>query len=512
MSDQYEQLMNSHELHKKFRKNWRYLLNSFLGGEIYRGAGYLTRYMYESEAEYNARLMTTPLDNHCKGVIEVYNSFLFREAPQRQFGSLAEDPSLDPFLEDADLEGRSLNAFMKDVSTYSSVFGHCYILLSKPQTNALTRAEELGQGVRPYVSLITPMAVLDWTWERSSSGVYTLTYFKYLEESDSTKQGYIKEWTPDLIKTTKVSHEHRETQESIVEENQLGRIPVVIAYSQRGIMRGLGVSDIQDIAPQQQAIYNEYSEVEQTVRISNHPSLVKTAGVEATAGAGAIVQMPDDLNPNLKPYLLEPSGNNLDSLYKSISSRVESIDKMANLGSVRSNDATMMSGVSRETEFQMLNARLASKADNLELSEEQLWRLFALYQNTVWDGKVDYPDNFNIKDKANNLEMLLKSRQTVSEVKYQQMLEHEIMELNLGEDELEEYLEDPSKYLASDLETEMTHPETTASDRANHIQEMIMQGYTDQQILAIHPEIAASDILSAKTALLNQNSTGATQL
>lgn len=512
MSDQYELLMNSHELNKKFRKTWRYLLNSFLGGEIYRGAGYLTRYMYESEAEYNARLMTTPLDNHCKGVIQVYNSFLFREEPRREYGSLDLDPSLEAFLEDADLEGRSLNAFMKDVSTYSSVFGHCYILLSKPQTNALTRADELGQGVRPYVSLLTPLAVLDWTWERNPSGVYTLTYFKYLEESDSTKTGYVKEWTPELIKTTRVSHEHREIEEAIVEENQLARIPVVIAYSQRGIMRGLGVSDIQDIAPQQQAIYNEYSEVEQTVRISNHPSLVKTPSVEAVAGAGAIVQMPDDLNPNLKPYLLEPSGNNLDALYKSIAARVESIDKMANLGSVRSNDATMMSGVSRETEFQMLNARLAEKADNLELAEEQLWRLYALYQNTVWDGKVDYPDNFNIKDKANNLEMLLKSRQTVTEIKYQQMLEHEIMELNLGDDELEEYLADPSKYLASDLNTEMVHPETNTEDRAEHIQEMIMQGYTDQQILDIHPEITAADILAAKTALLNQNSTDDTTL
>lgn len=512
MSDQYELLMSSHEQHKKFRTHWRYLLNSFLGGEIYRGSGYLTRYMYESEAEYNARLMTTPLDNHCKGVIQVYNSFLFREEPRREYGSLTEDPALTAFLEDADLEGRSLNAFMKDVSTYSSVFGHCYILLSKPQTNALTRADELGQGVRPYASLITPLAVLDWTWERMASGVYTLTYFKYLEESDSSKRGYVKEWTPELIKTTQITHEHREILDQTVEENQLGRIPVVIAYTQRGIIRGLGVSDIQDIAPQQQAIYNEYSEVEQTVRISNHPSLVKTPSVEAVAGAGAIVQIPDDLNPNLKPYLLEPSGNNLDGLYKSIQNRVTSIDKMANLGSVRSNDATMMSGVSRETEFQMLNARLAEKADNLELAEEQLWRLFAIYQNTAWDGKVDYPDNFNIKDKANNLEMLLRSRQTVTEVKYQQMLEHEIMELNLGDDELEEYLQDPSQYLASDLNTEMVHPRTTPQDRTNHIQEMIMQGYTDQQILAIHPEISASDILAAKTQLLNENSTGSTAL
>jgi hypothetical protein len=518
MSDQYEQLLSSHEHYRKFKSNWRYLLNSFLGGDIYRTAGYLTRYMYESEAEYNARLLATPLDNHCRSVIQLFNSFLFRESPQREFGTLQDLSSVEDFLEDADLEGRSLNAFMKDVSTYSSVFGHTYILLSKPQTNALTRAEELGQGVRPYVSLLTPLSVLDWQWERSSSGVYTLVYFKYLEESDTSRTGYVKEWTPELIKTSRLSHEKRMIEETIVEENQLGQIPVVLAYSQRSIIRGLGVSDIQDIAPQQQAIYNEYSEIEQAGRISNHPSLVKTPGTEAVGGVGAIVQMPDDMNPNLKPYLLEPSGNNIDSLYMSIGNRVGSIDKMASLGSVRSNETTMMSGVSRETDFQMLNAHLAAKADNLELAEENMWRYFALYEGQGWSGSIDYPDNFNIKDKANNLQMLIQSRAAVAEPKYQQMLEHEIMELNLGEDELEKYLADPNEYLASDsgentqtaapTSTEGEHPSLANSsqeDKLKHIQEMLMSGYANDEILALHPELTLQDIIDAGAAAAASN-------
>ena len=34
---------------------------------------------------------------------------------------------------------------------------------------------------------------------------------------------------------------------------------------------------------------------------------------------------------------------------------------------------------------------------------------------------------------------------------------------------------------------------------------MIMQGYEDDEILDIHPEISAADILAAKQALLNLN-------
>jgi hypothetical protein len=47
------------------------------------------------------------------------------------------------------------------------------------------------------------------------------------------------------------------------------------------------------------------------------------------------------------------------------------------------------------------------------------------------------------------------------------------------------------------------HATTTPEDRSAHIQQMIMDGYTDQQILDIHPEIAQSDITAAKELLLN---------
>lgn len=406
MSKEYQLVTATHDLYKQSNSRWMYLLQSYMGGEFYRQAQHLTKYKMELPAEYSERLYSTPLDNHCKGVINVYNSFLFRECADRNFGSISNDVAVYEFLEDADLEGRSLDAFMKDVSTWASVFGHCWIILSKPQTNALTRADELNQGVRPYVSLVTPLSVLDWRWTRAANGYYSLTYLKVMEDGDFTNIKVIKEWTADSIITTTVDDDRKELISQDIEVNGLGKIPAIIAYNQKSPIRGLGVSDIDDIADQQRAIYNEYSEIEQSIRIQGHPSLVKTPDVEATAGAGSIVQMPDNLDPGLKPYLLEPNAQNISSIYASIKNRVESIDRMANMGSVRTNNTQALSGVSREVEFQMLNARLAEKADNLELAEEQLWSLFAQYQGQVWDGEVEYPDNFGIHDKKNELEKL----------------------------------------------------------------------------------------------------------
>jgi hypothetical protein len=57
-----------------------------------------------------------------------------------------------------------------------------------------------------------------------------------------------------------------------------------------------------------------------------------------------------------------------------------------------------------QTEFELLNARLSEKADYLELAEEQLFKLYAEFQDTMFDGLINYPDSFNIRDYASDLQ------------------------------------------------------------------------------------------------------------
>ena len=189
-------------------------------------------------------------------------------------------------------------------------------------------------------------------------------------------------------------------------------MPCIPVYAGRSQTKGLGISDISDIADTQRAIYNELSELEQLIRVSNHPSLVKTSSTQASAGAGAVIDLPDDLDPNLKPFLLEPGGSGITQIISSINEKVDSINRMANMGGVRSTTAKTMSGVAMATEFQLLNARLSQKADLLELAEEQIWRMWALWQNIIFDGVIDYPDSFNISDKENTIALLKQAKET----------------------------------------------------------------------------------------------------
>jgi len=395
-----------HPQYSGMMKRWEYFIRSYLGGKEYHDGKFLQQYLLELESEYLKRLNYTPLDNHARNVIDIYSSFLFRVLPTRELGTLSDDPSVDQFLKDADFEGRSFDALMREVQNYASVYGHCWILVDKPSTNVMTRAEELEQGIRPYINIYTPENVLDWKYTRSPQGYYYLEYVKIRESIESDKECY-KIWYEDKIDTVFLPLNNRD--EPILAEsipNPIGRIPAVILYNQRSPMRGIGVSDLTDIADLQKCIYNELSEIEQIIRISNHPSLVKTRDTEAVGGAGSIIEIPDNLDANLKPYILQPSGSNLDGVIKSIMHKVDAINRLSHVGAIRSTGERVQSGIALRTEFQLLNARLAQKAKLMELAEEQIWRLFALWQETVFDGEIAYPDSFDIRDWATDLELL----------------------------------------------------------------------------------------------------------
>ena len=494
MSSTTDQVLETHPLYKTYISRWDFLNAIYEGGYTYFLGKYLEPYYFESQDDYMKRLRQVALDNHVKAITGIYNSFLFRKEPKRMLGNLESDDSIDNFMKDADLDGRSFDQFMRDVSTFAMVYGHVWVVIDKPVSNAFTRADELEQGIRPYVQIFTPENVLDWNYERQPSGLYKLTYLKVKEE---TQKDYsvIREYTMDMI-TAYQLNEDMEPRIISEQPNEIGMIPCVPVYSQRGNKRGIGVSIMSDIADMTKMIYEEYSEIEQIIRLTNHPTLCKTPGTEVSAGAGAIIQMEEGIDPGLRPFLLQPNGASIESVINSINQKIESIDRMACLGGIRSIESRRLSGVGLQTEFQMLNARLADIALNLEHAEELIWRCYARLQGTAFDGEIHYPRSFSIQDKANEVAMLKQAKEAKPQ-------DPKIIKA-LDDMLLKTIVEDQEKF-DEIMGEEMQHPTTTPETRSQHIKDMIMEGYTDQQMLDLHPEITQADIDSAKQELLNQD-------
>ena len=161
---------------------------------------------------------------------------------------------------------------MKQAQNYSSIYGHVFLILDKPPIQTRTRAEELEQDIRPYLSIVTPENVFDWNYTRQTNGKYALDYLKIREEVDKMGGTYFKIWTPEKIEIVYVERFGDNPRIIDTAENPLGKIPAVILYNSKSHKRGIGLSDLCDIADLQKSIYNEYSEMEQLIRLSNHPS------------------------------------------------------------------------------------------------------------------------------------------------------------------------------------------------------------------------------------------------
>jgi hypothetical protein len=394
--------------------DWNFHYRSYLGGQDYENGYFLHRYILETEEEYLKRAEFTPLDNHCRNVIQIYSSFLFRVPPTRNFGSLTGDPQLQQFLMDADFDGRMYNNVIREAQVNASIYGTCWLIVDKPNSNAKTRAEELSQDIRPYISVYTPENVTNWKYERASNGRYYLTSLTVVEDMMG-KDAIVKVWTMEDITTYKVEeftigYATKKPTKIDEQENALGKIPAVVLYNQRTSKKGIGISDLSDVADLQKSIYNDYSEIEQLIRLSNHPSLVKTPNVEASAGAGSIIEMPEDLAPELKPYIIQPSSQSLESIMKTIQTKVDAINRITHMGAVRGTEKTVNSGIALQTEFQLLNARLSEKADYLQNTEEQIFDLYAKWQGTTFDGEIFYPESFDLRDFSADLQFLQQAK------------------------------------------------------------------------------------------------------
>jgi hypothetical protein len=429
--DDYTALASTHWLYMRNRDRWQFLYESYAGGEEYRRAGHLTKYVLETEGEYQARLNNTPLQNECASVISTYISFMFREEPEREFYDWQDQADVEEFLKDCDMEGRSLDAFMKQTSIWSSVFGHCWLIMTKPYIGQQTAADEMTMGVRPYLNLLTPLVVSDWRWERMPNGRYELAYFKYVEEVVD-KLTVIKEWTRETIKTWVMDDVKKEAVMRDEELNMLGKIPAILVYNQRGITKDIGVSDITDIADIQRQIYNLNSENEQAIRLAGHPTLVIPPTAQLGSGAGAIIQLQEGSDPGLNPYTISTDGGSVTAIHTSIDKLVEAVDRLSFTSGVRTTKTQSQSGVSLETEFQLLNAKLAEKADQLELAEEQIWKLFGLYQGREWMGEVEYPDSFNIRDTAREISQLVSAKSAATDARVLEIIDQKLLE-QLGE-------------------------------------------------------------------------------
>ena len=418
------------EVHRLYRANcaeWEFFRTAYLGGREWEEASLLYRYLNETAPQLAERLRQTPMENHCKSVVHTYSGFIWRVPPKRSFGALEGNRAALALNVNADKEGGSLNEFMKEVQLWASVFGCVWVVMDKPAVRGATKGDEISRDIRPYLKLYFPLHVLDWRFEESGSGCYELVFLKVRERVDGTNgshgsngEGWVyRVWTRERVEVWRVDGSNDEA--VLVSEgvNEVGVVPAVVHYNTKPLERGVAVSDLQDVARMQRSMYNDMSELAQMVRGSNHKTLVKNKGDDASTGAGGVIVMHEDTVPEKRPYLLQADAEALLGLLQALEMKVEMINRMAHLTPVRTYRSQVASGVAIETEFQILNTLLAEKAAQLAVTENQLFKIFCRWEGVDYDAAnvvVTYPQRFELRDRRADLDFLVRAKEVTAKI------------------------------------------------------------------------------------------------
>ena len=463
-----KQIKATHPGYQEYIYRWDYYARSYMGAEEYRDGAYLRKYINEDDApgqQYQQRLLDTAYQNHVKTVVDTYRSFLFRNPPTRTLGRLTDDEFVRKFIRDCDVNGTSLDHFMREVSDIVSIYGGAWVAIDRPAYQAASAAEEQALSIRAYATKYTPTNVLDWRYSKQVNGRKELTYIKVIDEQH---QGYdvIRVWTPETIEVYTVAKEEiQKTSNSLMlgnmnyasdvptreygeildyaeYPNPLGEVPFIFIQGDRSFHDGIGTSDIGDVADLSRSIYNKLSELAQNIRISSHPSIVAEPSAELNGGVGAVITI--DENTQIQPYLLQPTGASIDGIIKAIELDMEAIDSTTHLKAVKATSGSPMSGVALQTTRQNLNNKLGDRASTLEQAEERMWRLWFMWQGIEPDAEFDvyYEKSFDLRDRHSDLELYRKAIETVPHDAFVHAMHREVASMMIeDENELQDVLD-----------------------------------------------------------------------
>src|SRR3990172_7827771 len=408
----HEELESTHPLYSAFIHEWLFYVRSYFGGRMYKDGDYLLQHPFESGANYARRKETSYFYNYCGPVVDIFVSHLFRKDAERDYGSLSDDSLFNMFLKDADLEGNQSGPFMREAERFASVYGRVSIIVDKPQALAATRAEAEDLGIRPYLSMVTPENLLDWSFVRLPySGRLVLDTVKIREGKDTYRI-----WNRDGWELWQAVEATGEVRLADAGWHGLGEVPLVNLYNKISGTRMLGISDTQDIADINRNIYYLCSGAREIIENTAFPMLAlpysRGDANEREVGPRNILQF-DPAEPNARPYWLEAPHSSLTEIREWVRHDIEEIYRIAKLGGVKAAEdhGSARSGVAIELEYQQLYSTLSEKADNLEQAESRVLELWARWEGSSFDGYIDYPDDFSVKDLDRELQNAMKAQE-----------------------------------------------------------------------------------------------------
>ena len=339
----------------------------------------------------------------CRYIVDTINDVVFEPGIKRDLKfATPQGTAINPdniewsqlMLLDADLQNRSMNAFMENVGDLTSIYGQCWVFVDMPK-------ESEGNLGRPYVVALNPISVWDWEYD-IYGGRPCLKYVKVLENEDDEcyyfkcyhlgTEDYPSYWISYKVKKT----DDAEAEAEVIDEGTYPEgmgIPGFMAYAKmdpRSI--DYGISDIDSASDAMREYYKLECDAYTSIQFAK--TLIRAdKGVSVPAQAGSIVRAMQGQ--------LETIPVDTGDVTKTMEKQKEVLDQIENLtglGGLRMSRHNVQSGIAIIEERKQLHRVAKAKARLMEVAEEQIFTYAARFMNMRWAGEVIYATDYDAHD------------------------------------------------------------------------------------------------------------------
>lgn len=410
-------LLRRHPEYNSCSIEWEFFLKSYKGGKSFIDDN-LHQYYKEGDTEYKQRKERAYRENHTKRVVDLLNSYQFKESPKRS----VDNKILQNWLQNIDGKDTELSKFIKSVSMYADILGRVYVAVDKKQ---LPKDEETGTQLdtlksMPYCYLIFPQNVLDLAFNDDGTIRWILIREDTRDDADPFNM------------TGDVTDQYRlwiggewylfDSNGSEIEKGDtgLGRVPIIVFDNEETDNAYYSRSFIADIAYLDRAIFNNWSRLDVILNDQTFSQLIMP--VESLV---LVDTDTDDSNDKKRqqlikiatnrillysseagttPQYISPDANQAKLILDTIKQQTEMLYAVIGAGGEIGTQATEQSGVAKSYDFDKLNKLLVSKGKNLEQLEYYIIKLFGEWMNiSLGNYQIQYPDTYDVKSLSDEL-------------------------------------------------------------------------------------------------------------
>lgn len=413
-----------HPLYEALQEHWEFLTATYEGGRDWFASN-IFRYIKEGDTEYEERVHRAYRFNHTREVVDLVDKYIFKMEIKRNEQVMPD--FLKQFVKKATLSGLDMTDFMKRVSNRASVFGMPYVVVdSTAKQEVVTVADERRVDARAYAYLVSPLQVLDVSYDDAGQMRWILIHEIARDDEDPMESSGVEEdryrlWTRTYSQLFRTESDGRK--KIIVADpeiaHNLGVVPVVRAPNIITDEKYEAPAMIADVAYLDRAVANYLSNLDAIIQDQTFSQLVLPAGnsdVEDKMKEIGTKRIFTFDSEHGKPEYISPDVKQAELILKAINKIINEIYHSIGLAGERTKEDNALgidnsSGVAKAYDFERVNSLLAAKAAALQIVENKIFELVAL-----WNGKraiktpdesplTQYPDTFDVRGLYDEFEI-----------------------------------------------------------------------------------------------------------